>query len=147
MPFSTDAAALMQSRQWWLKLPGAPSQPVTVEAARRHSGNVVAKWAGFDVPEQCEALKGATIAVDRATFPPLRDGEVYWVDLIGARVVNRAGVVLGEVQGVQEHGAQDLMAVKTAASGVLLIPMVAAYIDAIDAQEGVVRVDWEPDWS
>lgn len=146
-PFSTDAEALTQSRRWWLKSEGLPPQPLEVEAVRRHSGSILAKWVGLDVPEQCEALKGSTIALERAEFPRLPEGEAYWVDLIGARVVNRAGVILGEVAGVQDNRAQDLMAVKTAAGELLLIPMVANFIDAIDAKSGEVRVDWEPEWS
>lgn len=146
-PFSPDAAVLMQAREWWLKRDGSAPLPVTVEAARRHSGNIVAKWSGFDVPERGDALKGATVAVQRAAFPALPEGEAYWVDLIGARVVNRAGVELGQVQGVQNNGAQELMAVQSATGAVLLIPMVARFIDAIDARGAVIRVDWDPDWS
>lgn len=146
-PFSVDAAALVKTREWWLKTEGAAPQPLAVETVRRQGGNIVAKWAGFDVPEQCEALKRATVALDRSAFPELGDGEAYWVDLIGARVVNRAGLTLGEVMGVQDHRAQDLMAVMTSTGGVLLIPMVQMYIDAVDAANGVVRVDWELDWS
>lgn len=145
-PFSPDAAVLMKAREWWLTKEGSAPLQVTVETARRHSGNIIAKWSGFDVPERGDALKGATVAVDRAAFPPLPDGEIYWVDLIGARVVNRAGVELGEVKGVQNNGAQDLMSVTSAAGAVLLIPMVAEFIDAVDAQDGVIRVDWDPDW-
>ena len=145
-PFSIDAAVLMRAREWWLKTEAAAPRLVKVEAARRHSGNIVAKWGGFDVPEPCEVLKGSTVAVDRAAFPPLHDGEAYWIDLIGAQVVNRAGAALGEVQGVRSNGAQDLMEVRCA-TGVFWVPMVAQYIDSVDAEKGVIRVDWEPGWS
>jgi 16S rRNA processing protein RimM len=146
-PFSTDADTLMRSRQWWLRTEGVSPRLLEVESARKHSGNIVAKWVDFDVPEQCEALKGSTVAVDRSAFPPLAEGEAYWVDLVGARVVNRAGVLLGQVQGVLSNSAQDLMTVKTEAGAVMLIPMVAEYVDSIDAKVGMVRVDWEMDWS
>ncbi len=147
MPFSPDATVLTQAREWWLKMADAQPRRLQVQSARKHGASVIAKWDGFDVPEQCEAIKGATIAVDRAAFAPLPAGQWYWVDLIGARVVNRAEVTLGQVAGVQSNGMQDLMEVKSAAGAVLLIPMVSHYVDEVDAAHGVVRVDWELDWS
>lgn len=146
-PFSPDATVLTQARQWWLKPLGGEPRLLQVQAARRHGGGVIAKWDGFDVPEQCDALKGATVAVDRAAFAPLPAGQWYWIDLMGAQVVNRAEVTLGQVSGVQSNGVQDLMEVKSAAGAVLLIPMVSHYIDEVDAAGGMVRVDWEADWS
>ena len=48
-----------------------------------------------------ELLKGARIFVSRASFPTPDTDEYYWVDLIGLHVVNREGVVLGEVRGLE----------------------------------------------
>ncbi len=146
-PFSPDATVLIQAREWWLKPLGGEPRVLTVQSARRHGATVIAKWVGFEVPEQCDVLKGATVAVQRAAFAPLPSGQWYWVDLIGARVVNRAEVTLGQVTGVQSNGVQDLMEVKSASGAPLLIPMVSNYIDEVDAAHGVVRVDWEADWS
>ena len=146
-PFSPDATVLIQAREWWLKPVSGEPRVLKVQSARRHGATVIAKWDGFEVPEQCDALKGATVAVPRAAFAPLPAGQWYWVDLIGARVVNRAEVTLGQITGVQSNGVQDLMEVKSAEGALLLIPMVANYVDEVDAAHGVVRVDWEADWS
>ena len=35
--------------------------------------------------------------ISRASFPTASEGEYYWVDLIGLAVVNRDGVVLGQM--------------------------------------------------
>jgi 16S rRNA processing protein RimM len=68
------------------------------------------------------------------------------VDLLGARVVNRAGVELGKVTGLRNNGAQDLLEVANDHQPEVLIPLVAAYVDVIDARGGLIRVDWEVDW-
>jgi 16S rRNA processing protein RimM len=88
---------------------------------------------------------GARVAVSRAEFPPAADGEVYWVDLLGARVVNRSGAELGTVAQVLSSGAQDLLEVRQG-ERVLLVPIVERHVDEVDLGQRLVRVDWELDW-
>lgn len=147
-PYSQDAAVLRAARQWHLTAPGA-AEPVTVkvQAVKAHGHGLIAKWEGFDAPEQADAIKGGVIAVRRADFSPLGQGQWYWTDLIGAQVINRQQQVLGQVLGVQNNGAQDLMQVGAAEGRVVLIPMVSAYVDAIDTAAHEIRVDWQLDWS
>lgn len=145
VPHDADAAALRAARTWWLKQgDGVVAREVT--GVRRQGAGVVAKLTGCDSPEAAEELRGASVAVARGDFPAPNDGEFYWVDLIGARVINRAGVELGRVAGLRNNGAQDLLEVTAAAGAELLVPMVEDYVDAIDAKNGVIRVDWERDW-
>ena len=149
-PYAADGAVLLQQRAWWLK--GA-SEPRALEltAVRRHTDQLVAKWDGCDSPESADALKGREVAVARSAFPPLADNEFYLADLVGARVVNRAGDELGKVQGLRSNGAQQLLEVwRDASAGetaAVLIPLVESYIDAVDVAQHEVRVDWQNDWS
>ena len=144
-PFDAQAAVLRGAKRWWVRRAGQLIA-VDVTASRPHAGLLVAKWSQFDLPEPVDALKGATVAVPRSAFPPLPDGEYYWTDLIGARVVNRADQPLGTVAGLASNGAQDLLQVE-GKDGTLLVPMVPAYVDAVDVVARVIRVDWEADWS
>jgi 16S rRNA processing protein RimM len=143
-PFDADAEVLRATRNWWLLRDGARER-LAVTAVRRHAALLLAKWEGCDSPEAADAMRGATIAVARDQFPALAPGRYYWVDLIGARVVNRRGVELGEVQGLRSNGAQDLLEVRGAGS-TLLVPMVDAYVDRIDPARRRIEVDWEADW-
>lgn len=143
-PFAGDSDLLQALRPWWLVGSGPP-QRLEPGEARVHRGLLLAKWSGCDAREAADRLKGCRIAVARSGFPPLPQGEYYWVDLIGARVVNREGVELGRVKDLRRTAAQDLLDVE-GASGGLLVPMVAEYIDAIDVNAAVIRVDWQADW-
>lgn len=143
-PFAADADVLRATRNWWL-LRGDVRQALAVTAVRRHGALLLAKWEGCETPEAADALKGATIAVSRADFPAPAAGQHYWVDLIGARVVNRRGVELGRVVGLRNNGAQDLLEVG-AGQATLLVPMVESYVDRVDVAAHVVEVDWEADW-
>lgn len=144
-PFDAEAAVLRQAKRWWLQGKDA-GRAMAVESVRRHGELVLAKWAGVDLPEPVDRLKGATVAVPRSEFPPLPDGEYYWCDLIGAEVVNRAGERLGKVEALNSNGAQDLLEVVKGES-TLLVPLVPAYIDSVDVPARLIRVDWQADWS
>ncbi len=142
-PHSQQATALRTCRRWWLLV--EPARPVQVTAVRRHGAILVAKLQDSETPEQADRLRGARVAVSRAEFPPADDGEVYWVDLIGARVVNRRGIELGTVAEVLSSGAQELLQVRLG-ERLLLVPMVERHVDEIDLAQRMVRVDWEADW-
>ncbi len=142
-PHSAQADVLRACRRWWLISDGC--RDFGVAGVRRHGSALVAKLEGCETPEQANALRGARIAVSRAEFPPAAEGEVYWVDLLGARVINRSGVELGTVAEVFNSGAQDLLEVRRG-ERVLLVPIIERYVDAIDLDARLVRVDWEEDW-
>jgi 16S rRNA processing protein RimM len=144
-PHDVEAAVLRAVRRWWLKR-GDEVVALEVTGVRRHGAGVVAKWVGCEDPEAAELLRGAIVAVGRSDFPAPGEGEFYWVDLVGARVINRAGVELGKVTGLRNNGAQDLLEVAGDDNTHFLVPLVEAYVDGIDPKSGVIRVDWEVDW-
>ena len=153
-PFSADAAVLRAVRRWWLQPPEPragsvdfPARPLSVTGVRTQGSALVAKWQGCDDPESAQALKGCRVAVARGDFPELPAGEFYWVDLIGMRVINRAGEDLGAVRDLRSNGAHDILEVAPPGPGaVRLIPMVAAYLDAVQVDQRCIRVDWAKDW-
>jgi len=142
-PHSAQATVLRACRRWWLL--GEQARQVDVTAARRHGSVLVAKLQGCETPEQAERLRGVAVSVSRAEFPPAGDGEVYWVDLIGAQVINRSGIDLGTVSDVISNGVQELLEVRQD-DRVRLVPMVGRHVDEVDLAARTVRVDWEADW-
>ena len=82
-------------------------------------------------------------------LPSLAEGEVYWADLVGLVVINRSGMVLGRVTAVLETGAHPVLRVAPegdTAAGERLIPLVPAYVDALDVAGGRIVVDWRPEY-
>lgn len=142
-PYSSQAEVLRACRNWWLL--GRVAERVEVAAVRRHGAALVAKLQGVDAPEQADRLRGLQVGVSRAEFPPPGESEVYWVDLIGTRVVNRGGVELGTVVSVVSSGAQDLLEIRDGERA-FLVPMVPRHVEEIDLAQRLVRVDWEADW-
>ncbi|MFY8085202.1 MAG: ribosome maturation factor RimM [Rubrivivax sp.] len=160
-PFSLDPQALFSTRRWFLRAPSGASA-VTLSACAAHpvlmlthakeqGGAVVACAQGLEARDAAEALRGARVYVSRASFPTAAQDEFYWVDLIGLTVVNRQGVVLGEVVGLMETGAHDVLRVQASGGGAAqppecLIPFVAAYVDDVDQAQRRITVDWGLDY-
>jgi 16S rRNA processing protein RimM len=82
----------------------------------------VARFEGIADRSAAEALRGALVEVVRSALPPLDEGEYYHADLIGLDCFDREGTPLGEVVGVENYGAGDLLEVETAAGKRALIP-------------------------
>ena len=158
-PYAKDPQALFSSRRWFLRPPAAqPGRPVREVAAplpmllriieaREHGDDVVASVRDIGDRSSAEALRGARIFVPRSSFPTAGSDEFYWVDLIGLQVFNRDGVLLGEVVGLIDNGAQSVLQVRsdpTAAER--LIPFVAAHVDRVDLAGRRIDVDWGLDY-
>jgi len=149
-PFSAAPDALLGFVQWWLRpARGSQWREFARIGGRMHSGAVLAELGGVDTREAALALKGFEIGVPRVALPAAPEGEIYWDDLTGLAVVNRAGFLLGEVRGLVEHGAHPLLRVARppeAPGPERLIPYVPAIVDRVDVGAGRIEVDWGADY-
>src|SRR5262245_47590922 len=115
-----------------------------IEAVRVTGKGVVARLAGVRDRTAAEALKGAALYVDRARLPAPAEGEFYHADLIGMVAVDAEGRTVGEVVGVYNHGAGDILEVRLAGSGKTeLVAFTDAFVPDVDlaARRVVVRLD------
>jgi 16S rRNA processing protein RimM len=158
-PYSAESEALFSSKRWYLQPPEAKFHKgfdaftgtvlLKVTEAKEHSDSVVAIAEDFRDRTQAEALRGARIFVPRSSFPTAGLDEYYWVDLIGLEVVNREGVVLGQVSELLSTGPQTVLVISYEEAGKTLermIPFVAVYVDAVDLPGKRITVDWQPDY-
>lgn len=142
----SDGSVLLSAPGWWLKQ-ARTTWRVMPESRRRYGAALLAKWPGCESKEAAEELRGTTVAVPRREFPPAPEGSLYWADLIGCAVVNRSGEDLGRISCLRENAAGQWLEVDDGGSrGVLLIPLVEHFVDAVDASARVIRVDWHRDW-
>jgi len=167
LPHSASPEALFSSRHWFLLPPERSIQPrrptaaatpasdwtqpllLPVRDAKDHSDSVVACSEAIADRNAAESLKGARIFVPRSSFPAPQEGEYYWVDLIGLQVVNREGLVLGEVRDLMATGPQTVLVLQAEEGGKTierLIPFVSAFVDQVDTAARCITVDWQPDY-
>ena len=162
-PFSSDPQALFSSRRWFLKPPVGPTPKgaaatlprlLKVTQAREQGALVVATVQDVSDRNAAEALRGARIFISRQSFPTAKDGEYYWVDLIGLAVVNREGEPLGTVIDLLDTGVHcvlriqrpDVPADAKPDEAERLIPFVDAYVDQVDMAARRITVDWGLDY-
>jgi len=118
----------------------------TIEAVRATGKGVVARLAGVRDRNAAEALKGTPLYVDRARLPAPAEGEFYHADLIGMAAVDAEDRPVGEVVGVHNHGAGDILEVRLAGSGrTELVAFTDAFVPEVDlaGRRVVVRLGQE----
>ena len=93
----------------------------------------IARFEGIADRTQAEALRGSLVEIDRASLPPLGEGEYYHADLIGLECVDRDGAAVGTVIAVENFGAGDLLEVETEGRKAL-IPFRDGIADLVDGR-------------
>ena len=121
-------------------------QEFSVLSARIHADHVVVELEGLADRESSAVWRGALVGIPRRKLPKLSKGEIYWADLIGFAVINRDAQVLGVVSGMLDTAAHAVLRVEGEDGRERLIPMVPAYLDAVDARARQVQVDWQLDF-
>ena len=117
--------------------------PITVAAARWHSGRLLLSGAGVHDRTGAEGLRGAILSaeVDDGDIP--EDPEEFYDHQLRGLTVVAAGSsdVIGIVDDVVHLPGQDLLAVKREGGREVLVPFVAEIVTDIDLDAGRVTVD------
>ncbi len=121
-------------------------RPLEVEEADAHGKVVVAKLEGIADRTAAEKYRGQLIAIPRSELPKEEEGEYYWSDLIGMKVVDLAGEEMGTVDTLLETGANDVLSVRDGQGKQILIPFIADVIRQVDIEHKTIRVDWQADY-
>jgi 16S rRNA processing protein RimM len=148
-------------------LPTEPPErgPLTVAAARSHSGRLIVAFEGVGDRTAAEGLRGTLLILDSAQIPsPSDPDEFYDHELIGLSVVTAAGDPVGVVADVLHHG-QDLLVVRREGSpgrgrkgspgqgpvgariqeaAETLVPFVGAIVTDVDVAAGRLVIDPPP---
>src|SRR5574337_159775 len=148
-PFGDDPLAWRKMPQWWISPDDSEDaahwRPLTLKGCRMQGKAFVAAFSEVADRTAAEALEGLYVGAPREALPETAVDEYYWADLVGLRVENRAGADLGTVSGLLSTGVDDVLQVVDGEAE-RLIPFVAAYVDGVDLEAKLIRVDWQKDW-
>jgi 16S rRNA processing protein RimM len=107
--------------------------PLTVEAARWHSGRLLVRFAGLGDRSAAEALRGTLLVVDSATSAESEDDDDFWDhDLLGLDVVTTDGALIGQISDVLHPPGPDLLVVARPEGSEALVPFVAEFVPTVD---------------
>jgi len=114
----------------------------TVGSGRRGEARLALE--GVEGREAAEALRGRLVQAGVAELGPLEPGEYYQYQLVGCRVEDVDGRVLGVVSGIWETGAPDVLVVVDAGRRELLIPAAREILREVDVAARRITIDAPP---
>lgn len=122
----------------------AGARTFALEVVGRHKGVVLCAIDGIGDRDSAERLKGTRLYLDRALLPALEEDEFYHSDLIGLRAVFPDGEAIGTVAALYDFGAGDVMEIKGAVGGAVMVPFTRDSVPRIDLAGGEVVVERIP---
>ena len=168
--YTDPMEAIIDYSPWYIRAEGrkpdcqnqAPWTQVKLKAGKRHAKTVVAKLEQCNDRDAAMAYIGAEIAIEPEQLESLNEkNEYYWRDLIGLSVINQQNIELGVVKSLLETGANDVLVVASEIESEevseiegckveireRLIPWTMNIaIIAVDQEQSIIRVDWDPDF-
>ena len=143
--FTAPLHAIARYQPWILRDARGQERPCEGVKVREGVKGLIASMPGVEDRDAADALRGVDVLVPRSALPPPADGEYYWVDLEGLRVVNAEGVDFGTVSHLFSTGANDVLVAK--GDRERMIPFVQPdFIRSVDFEVGLVTVDWDADF-
>ena len=143
--FTEPKSAVLRYQPWTLRDAQGRERELPGARGRDTAKGIVATLPGVEDRDAAEALRGTEVWVPRALLPPPGNGEYYWVDLEGMRVLNTDGIAFGTVSHLFSTGANDVLVVQGERERMLpfLQPDV---IRSVDFEAGTITVDWDADF-
>ncbi len=140
--------ALLKYRDWTLKFASGERSQRRLAEGRMHGEGLVARIEGVADRNAAALLTGARIEVQRERLPAPKKNEYYQADLVGMKVGNLEGAVLGEVSHFVDSAAGSLMVIAGAA-GEYWVPAQPKHLKKVDLEARTIVVDWpvEPEVS
>jgi 16S rRNA processing protein RimM len=118
---------------------GETHTPFTLTSVRPHGSGMLVKFQHIDTPEDAGALRNQWVYV-RAEEVPLPKGQHYQHELLGLKVVDEHGNLLGELVEIMETGANDVYVVRDDAGREILLPGIPSVILDLDMGARTMRV-------
>jgi 16S rRNA processing protein RimM len=116
----------------------------TISSVKPHGRGLLMGFVSVTDRSQAERLTGGSLYMDKSKLPTLEEDTYYWADLLGLKVVDRSGCLLGVLDEVIPTPGNDVYVVKGDKSGdrrELLIPAIGQVVVSVDLKEKTMIVD------
>jgi 16S rRNA processing protein RimM len=119
---------------------GEDHQATTVRSLRKHGRALLLAFEAYHSPESVAELRNQLVFVRAENLPTLPEGEYYHHELIGLRVVDEAGELLGVVTQILDTGANDVYIIRPVSGPEILLPAIDSVILNIDLHKAEIQV-------
>jgi 16S rRNA processing protein RimM len=114
--------------------------PLRLASVRQQAKALLVTFEGYTSPEATGELRNQVVYVRADDRPPLPEGEYYYHQLLGLRVVDETDHFLGLLHEILETGANDVYVVKPDSGPDILLPAIEPVIVEINLQKNLIRV-------
>ncbi len=133
---------LIPGRQLYI---GESHQPVRIRSVRPTLQAVLIAFEGYEDRDQVAAFRNQYLYVRADELPPLPEGEYYHHQLLGLRVFDLQGNLLGVLSEILETGANDVYVVRDEGGSEILLPVIEGVILEVDLGARRLIVN-PPEW-
>ncbi len=132
--FASDLRSFPSGGRAMLRLADRTEAELEIDRAWEHKGRVILKFVGVDSISEAERLRSGEVLARKDALAPLPDGEYYFDDLIGCRMVVPGNErVIGIVTAIEEPpGAPLLFVVEDAQGAEMLVPFAREVCTTVD---------------
>jgi 16S rRNA processing protein RimM len=114
--------------------------PVKVQSARLHKNMYIVKFEQFGNINEVEKYKGSLLKMEEKYQQSLDEGEYYYHEIMGCKVVTEEGQELGLVSEILTPGANDVWVVKRPKGKELLLPVIDDVVLEVDVASKTIRI-------
>ena len=111
-----------------------------IEGVKFFKQFVILKFKGLDNINDVEKYRQKSLYVTRENAVRLRKDEYFIADLMGLRVQNEDGEVIGVLREVLETGANDVYVIDLDDGRELLLPAIKQCVLNVDIEGGYVQI-------
>ena len=119
---------------------GEEYQPLTLTSVRPHQSGLLVKFKDIETPEAAGKHRNQWVFIKAKDAPPLPEGQIYQYELIGFKVIDESGSLLGSLAEILETGANDVYVVKDDSGKELLLPNIPSVILDLDVAHRLLKV-------
>lgn len=113
---------------------------VKIQSSRLHKNMYIVKFEKYDNINDVEKYKGSLLKIEAKYQEPLEEGEYYYHEIIGCRVITEEGEELGSITEILTPGANDVWVVSRPKNKQLLLPVIDDVILEVDVGSKVVKI-------
>ena len=117
-------------------------EKLLIQKARVQKDDVYIMLDGVNSRNDAELYRGMKLYIDRENARELTEDEVFIVDIIGAKAVDRQGSHIGVLREVLTPGGVDVFVFDTE-QGSLMVPALKTVLLTLDSNQGLIVLDEE----
>ena len=108
---------------------------IDISRSKRH---LLIRLEGVESLTEAEKFRGASVFLHEKDLPKLEQGEFYLRDLVGKKVTNPEGQLVGVLVGYKESAMQGMLVIEDQEGDEVLVPVLPATIQGLDQDKLVL---------